>query len=775
MGNFSYWLRRRRRLLDLTQAALGQRVGCTEAMIRKIESGERKPSRQLAELLAQALEIPVEERFSFVQFARGIGEDAIPILRNPVAKLDNLLCPLTSLIGRQQDIDAVVAMLKDPGIRWVTLLGPPGIGKTRLSIESGRQALAGFKDGAWFVDLSQVGSPEFVLTAIARSLIPLGLPPSDNLDALANNLKNRHLLLILDNFEHVHQAAVEVAHLLTRCPELKVLATSRIPLHIYAEFQFPVPPLSVPPRGIVGMPHALMKYESVQLFVARVRQHLHSFSISAQNAAFIIDICSQLEGIPLVLELAAAALQRMNIEELDARLHNLRGENWIKQFASPALDLPVRQRTLENVIAWSFSLLAEAQQDLFCRLSIFSGWFEAEAVARVCFPEVVEWEKGIQDRLYELAEHSLLERGEFAGRAYWRMLGIIREFADYKLALKRRARLKDRHAHYFCDWLQTLFHQGPLADPIGFFQLHGQNFQAALDWSIESMQADLAYKLILGLAEIWEPAGYLKEGLAIIRCVLDTFDPKEPTMRLKIYEKASDLAWQQRDFISALGFAEAAMEISREHGLVDRLFWQLNRLGRIRLEQGDMDAAIRFLEEALIHAPNPGIPLAQLGEIALIQGGLDQAQLKLQQALTHLNAQQEEVFLAMALSDLAEVALAKGDFVLARDCLVKAYEPAGQHIRRLIYYLSSLAGYLTLLPGGGSDEKELAAGFFGAVEALLQGSGTYLSAFYQEVNLQRLQIIQSQIGGDIFHQAFKGGYQQHREAILEKVRGALGI
>jgi predicted ATPase/DNA-binding XRE family transcriptional regulator len=440
---FGSWLKRRRRLLDLTQDQLGSLAGCSGAAIRKFEAGERRPSRQLAELLADVLQIPAAEQRAFLQLARGIRPDVLPGVASaesgprPVTQPgDNLPAPLTSLVDRVNDIAAVSALLTDPSVRWLTLIGPPGIGKTRLSIQSGRQVLPYFLDGVWFVDLAPLEDPGHVMSAVSRVWEDFDLPTVASLEQLIGVLKERNTLLILDNFEHVTGAAVEIAELLKRCARMKVLATSRIPLHIYGEHEYRVPPLSIPPRNAASNVQGLMNYESVQLFVARARQHQRSFAISPQNSATIVDIANTLDGIPLALELAAATLRNMSLNELNGLLHDLEGDSWLRQMGTPARDLPARQRTLENVVAWSYTLLTKPQQELFRKLSIFTGWFDMEAVEAVCYPDRPPLRLEVRDLLKGLSEHSLLVPENLGGMPCWRMLVCSLAYLS-KLSLNR--------------------------------------------------------------------------------------------------------------------------------------------------------------------------------------------------------------------------------------------------------------------------------------------------------------------------------------------------
>nr|HMN62645.1 helix-turn-helix domain-containing protein [Anaerolinea sp.] len=234
-ASFGAWVRSLRRRLDLTQAGLGARAGCSAAAVRKIEADERKPSRELAVLLVRALAVPEADQARFLQAARGEPLDLSAPLPNPHRTAPtNLPALLTSTVDRTRDHAAVSALLKTEGVRLVTLIGPPGIGKTRLSLLCGAEALPDFPDGVWFVDLAEISQAGFFVAAVARSIPDLDLPPSPGLPQLSSALKERRLLLILDNFEHiVEQAALEAAGLLKACPRLKILATSRAPLRLY--------------------------------------------------------------------------------------------------------------------------------------------------------------------------------------------------------------------------------------------------------------------------------------------------------------------------------------------------------------------------------------------------------------------------------------------------------------------------------------------------------------------------------------------------------------
>lgn len=768
-ATFGAWVRTRRKRLDLTQAELGKRAGCSEAAIRKIEADERKPSRQLAELLALTLEIPAAEKESFLQFARGVLVDEIHLTHKTNAH--NLPTLLTSTVNRTNDLARVSKLLRDTSVHLVTFIGPPGIGKTRLSIHCGTELLGDFPDGIWFVDLAEIHKPEFFLSTLARSLPALRLPPSPNLDQLLSSLQDKHLLLILDNFEHiVEQSGLDVAKILKTCPYLKILVTSRVPLHIYGEHEYALQPLSVPPRDGKRDVAELMQFEAVQLFVARIRQHQPRFKITSENTDAITDICVILDGIPLALELAAATLRRMSLDEMVALL---RSKDWVRQIATPARDLPGRQRTLENVIDWSYMLLDEGQKEVFCKLGIFSGWFDADAAAAVCKTNSLKI-------LHELTDHSLLEQEVLNGKSCWHMLELIHDYAVSKLTEEQVSGLERLRAEYFSMQMQILGGRR-MSQPEReeYYRIHIHNLLASLRWAVEENQTEMGFHLAEFLNGVWGSIGYLGEGFDLIRTLMTLSDGSGPQVRANRLQMASDLAWQLHDFETALAYSKAAVDLGRLHGLKDTHPWYLNRLGRIYIEQEKYAEAKKVLEECLVMASaspeilNPGSPLAQLGEVAFFSGRLDEAKSLLEKSLAMLDSN-DMIFIAMAQTDLAEIALAQKDLLQARHWLEQAYEPACQHIRRMLVFLCALAGYHVLV---GRDPSTLgkAAQLYGAMESLGAKSGVNFNSFYRELNQARMQVGREKLSVTEWQAAYETGRGWERDEAIRQAKSLLGI
>lgn len=776
-GSFGEWVRARRRQLDLTQDELGRQAACSAAAIRKIEAGERKPSRELAQTLAAALGIPVYQRQAFLQMARGVYSQELSHLSGPAPT--NLPVQLTSTIDRARDLAAVSALIAQENTHLVTLIGPPGIGKTRLSILCGQKLLPDFPDGVWFVDLAEISSPDFFVSALARTLPTPGLQPNPDLPQLINRLRNRHLLLLLDNFEHIVEgASLDAAKLLKGCPNLKILATSRIPLHIYGEHEYPVPTLSVPPPTAGEQPKALLSYESVQLFVERVCLHQPDFAVTAQNASPIVNICRTLDGIPLALELAAASLHQMTLNELDRMLHGAERGSWIQSIGTPARDLPNRQRTLENVVAWSYDLLSESQQVLLCRLAIFLRWFDTQATAEICFADHPLPAAEVRSQLESLEQHSLLTRGELDGQPCWRMLAIIREFAGFKLGSSAHEALEPLRAGHFLRRIQD-FHQDDSLQAMGdFFELNAANLHASLTWAIAHRKDQVAIQLALPLERFWSRFGYLREGLRMMQDLLQMPISLPPAQLAEILQLVSDLAWQQHDFETGLTYARQAAQVGQDNQLHEQYPWFLHRLGRIYIEKGELEPARRTLEQTLALAsaePDklpPALPLAQLGEIALFEGRYEESQALLLQAL-EVMPPGEDIFIAMAHTDLAEISLAREDGNRARIWLEKAIEPASRHIRRMLVFLCALAGYL--LWKGDVESLQQAAQIYGAIDALAEHSGIIFSPFYQDQIEMRTRSTHRKLSPQVWEAAYANGRQWSQERVVAQAKSIFDL
>ena len=525
--SFGYWVRRRRKALDWTQTELGRRVGASAAMIRKIEADERRPSRELAGLLAEHLAVPAAEREAFLRAARDVtASAALPapeeLPESPSAYINppnNLPAPLTSMVNRVNDLGALSDLLLRSEGRLVTLLGPPGMGKTRLSIQVAEEVLPHFPGGVWFVDLSAVSDAALVLPTILLTVgLSLGAGQSPG-ELLAAELGGRQALLILDNFEQVLESAGEVVAILRLCKALRILVTSRVRLDVYGEFEYPLPPMSLPPAAAYDEPDELLDYEAAQLFVARTRQHQPGFTLTPGTAAAVAEVCRRMEGLPLALELAAARTRQLPVEGLAAALREASGRDWHSLLHTTARDIPSRQQTLYNAIAWSYSLLPPELQSLLRQLSVFSGSFDWPAVAAVIDVPYLNNEAVLRDALERLVDHNLVS---VVSRSpdRWRLLEMIREYALAQLDQYEGRSTTNNHLRHFAT-RQTDWYAEWLDPPyLAAVEDDLDNYRAALRHALEAGDTTSALQLGASMGRFWERHGLLDEGRGLLAKML---------------------------------------------------------------------------------------------------------------------------------------------------------------------------------------------------------------------------------------------------------------
>jgi predicted ATPase/class 3 adenylate cyclase len=579
------------------------------------------------------------------------------------ARPNNLPAQMSSFIGRDDVIREVEAALEET--RLLTLTGPGGTGKTRLALEVAYRRLPSFPDGAWFVDLSAVTDPSVVPTEIANAL-PATRDPGDSVfESLEEHLRDRKLLLVLDNFEQVLDAVLAVEHLLSHAPGLKIIVTSRSVLSVYGEREYPVPPLELPDPGSAEILDALSESESVSLFVERARAVRSDFQLTGENAAAVAEICLRLDGLPLAIELAAV---RVNVLTPQAMLPRL--DERMALLTTGPRSLPERQRTLRGAIDWSYRLLEEPERRLFARLATFSGGGTLESIEAVCDSDL---RVPVLDLLGSLVNNSLVRRTETAGgELRFQMLETIREYAIERLdAEPDGADVRGRHGRHFLA-LATRAEPHLVGEDqkewLDRCEREHDNIRAALKWSIEAGEIRAGQEAAGALWRFWHQRGHLAEGRRKLEQLLHAPGGGERTAaRFKALTGAGGLTYWQNDYPATERLYSEALEIAREledpRAIAEGLF-NLSFIDRIR---GDVEEGMAKLRRVLEMARSIGErqlaadSLFLLGNEELREGRPQDALPMVEEALAIFRELGNRFALADSLSGLGSVYRILGD------------------------------------------------------------------------------------------------------------------
>lgn len=700
--SFGQWLKQQRQLLDLTQAELAAKIGCSWETLRKIEANTLRPSKQIAARLAQNLDIASDQIAAFISFARSLpgaqppgaaSTQQSPITRGPAHPPHSLVTPQTSFVGREQELALLHKLIRRADVQILTLTGPGGVGKTRLALRVAADQLGEFADGMFLVALASVQDPALVVPTIAQTL---GVKETRNRSlhqALADFLQAKQLLLLLDNFEHVVAAAPALLDILAAAPQIRLLITSRAPLRLPGEQEFSVAPLALPPKLRRQTVPILASYPSVALFVERAQQLDPSFRLTSDNADVVAAICQRLDGLPLAIELAAGRVRLLTPHEIRARLdHQLA---LLQQ--SRATDLDSQHQTMRSAIAWSYDLLSSTEQWLFKRLAVFSAGFTVEAAEFVCGAKRDHHGEPLDD-LESLLDKNLLQLNT-TGEQYlpprMAMLNTVRAFAREQLDASDEANIvSSQHAQYFLAMVEAAMHElhGP-QQRIWFARLEAEhdNLRAAISWALAQEQAELALRLGHALGEFWVMHGHLSEGRSWLEAVLKFSHPDatithRPVMlnslddiqrnhllyRARCLRALGVLIGRAGDYALALRWLEQARltcaSINDRQGLSE----SLSEIGAILVQQGLYENATRTLNEGLNIARDLGdkraIALAfkGLGTTANNQGDHAAAREYYEQGLRIVRELGDTWSTAQALGNLGNVVFYQGDYPAAR-------------------------------------------------------------------------------------------------------------
>src|SRR6266480_4279686 len=471
--------------------------------------------------------------------------------------LHNVPAQLTPLIGREKELQAVITLLRQPGVRLVTLTGTGGVGKTRLGLQVATDMLDDFVEGVYFVPLASISDAGLVVNTINRVF---GVKETGDLapfDLLKSYIQDRHLLLLLDNFEQVLPAAPGLANLLAACPRLKVLVTSRAVLHIRGEYDFSVSPLELPDLAHLPQTEILSQYAAVSLFLQRAQAAIPDFQVTSTNARTIAEICVRLDGLPLAIELAATRVKLLPPQALLTRL-----EHRLQVLTSQARDVPLRQQTLRNMLAWSYDLLEAREQKLFRRLSVFVGGCTLGAVEGI-YTILGDMPAYLLDEVSLLIDESLLQQTEQeAEEPRLAMLETIREYGQEKLdASGETESTRQAHALYYLSLAEDAeIEIGGARQAAWLERLEREhdNLRAALQWSLEQAEneeatddersMETALRLGGALREFWRIHGYISEGRNFLERALEASGGIEASVQAKALIAAANLAFIQSDY-----------------------------------------------------------------------------------------------------------------------------------------------------------------------------------------------------------------------------------
>ncbi|MFN4218073.1 MAG: ATP-binding protein [Candidatus Bipolaricaulia bacterium] len=599
-------------------------------------------------------------------------------LRTLNAVPNNLPIQLTSFIGREREIKEVKELLQQT--RLLTLTGSGGCGKTRLALQVAADLLEDYPDGIWFIDLSVLTDPTLVPSTVAATLGIHEESGQPTLTTLAEALKSRTLLLVLDNCEHVVGACAQLAEtLLKTCTAIRILATSREALGIAGEVAWRVPSLSLPQPHEVAQAGSLAHithYEAVRLFVERAEAASSDFRVTPHNSGAMVQICRRLDGIPLAIELAAARVKVLSVEQIAARL-----DDRFRLLTGGSRTALPRQQTLRAMMDWSYELLNDRERMLFRRLSAFAGGFTLEAAEAVCADEhILPYE--ILDLLTNLVSKSLVAFEERDEEARYRLLETVRQYArDKLLETGEAARIRDRHRDWFLAFAERAESalQGPeQALWLKRLETEHDNLRAALEWS--SNDAEIGLRLAGALWLFWYLRGYVSEGREWLRQSLERTGHAPSPLRAKALYGTSMLARAQDDYAQATALLEESLMLYRllkdKHGVAS----VLGNLGVIAFARGDYARATKLHEESLEHFRELGdtvgiaSALSELGNVALYQNDIARAEELLEESLALSRAAQDDQGVALALRRLGAVLLQKGERARAKALLQESLE-----------------------------------------------------------------------------------------------------
>lgn len=763
-------VRRFRVAAALSQEALAERSGISARAVSDLERGLRStPRLETVRLLADALSLSATDRAMLLSAARPETVQP-PASRNssgsktgssgPMvipSRLQTLPVPPTRLIGRELIVEQVTGLLRRDDGRLVTLVGPGGVGKTRLAIAVASALSDGDGPEAVFVDLSPVTEPGLALTAVAAALGLRELGERPLQETLADFLRARSVLLLLDNAEHVLEFAPALSVLLQQCPSLRILVTSRQPLRLRGEHEIHVDPLSVPDPGTSASVEDVSRIEAVRLFVDRARDVRPDFELTESTVADLAEVCRRLDGLPLAIELAAPRIRLLGLPELRERLQSQLG-----LLTGGARDAPDRQKTLRDTIAWSYDLLLPAEQQFFCRLAVFAGGFTLESAEAVAGNDVSD----PFEMVASLLEQSLLQAVTAAdGVPRFRMLVSIREFGLEQLQIRgEETDTRQRHFDYFLSLTESMAlemrerHSDPhwYVHVLERVDLDLDNLRAAWRWSEERGDAVGALRIITNLRMYWVARPFGNEVLSEVEKLLRTAQGVPAEVRARAEITAGTMAAWLGDFDDGFAHSQRALAAAHEAGdalvigsaqVLPGVLWEVTGDCQRSAEAYREAAAVLRSESDsyLLDSYLLGVVLGELGDRLLLCGDIDEGIQLIEEALEHSRTLGYRFEVGVALGQRAHAARLQGDLAAATRLFWESIAEAGAigDERRVLGAFLGLAG--VALDEG---QPERAAQLIGAAEAARETRGVSRVIAHPLHNARIYAAVRERLGDD---------------------------
>ncbi len=680
----------------------------------------------------------------------------------------NLPVPRDSFVGRGQDLVEIKRLLAMTNL--LTLTGAGGSGKTRLALEVARELVGSYPDGVWFTELAPLSEGALVPQTVAGALGVREQPGRPLPDTLVEHLRDKRALLILDNCEHLVEAAArQTDTLLSSCPRLRILATSREPLGVAGEVNWRVPPLSVPDTDLLSAAEDLERYEAVRLFVERARPRLPTFGLTPENARAVVEICRRLDGIPLAIELATARVTALAVEQVAQRL-----EDSLKLLTGGSRTATPRQRTLRGTLDWSYDLLSEAEKKLFGRLSVFAGGWTLEAAEAVGAGHGIGRDD-VLDLLNDLVDKSLVQAEAGGDALRYRMLEPVRQYALERLEERGEAgEVRDRHTAFFlalAEKVEPELRRARQAAWLERLEREHDNLRAALQWALESGESESGLRLSGALGDFWHVRGYLNEGRRWLEEALAKGDASPATVRAKALAHAGYLAWEQIDYEKAAALSEESLALSHELGDRAGRAAALYVLGAVAMFQRRFEEAATLFEEGLAlwreleDTSGVARTLQGLGLVAVAQHDYQRATAIYEESLVLAREAGDMVGTILALGQGALAALGRGEHGLARDLCAEGLELARQleHPHAIMFIL-----HVSAVSAAPQGEPVRSARLWGAAGALGQTIGiTDLAPVEQHHYGPYIAAASSELGEAVWEAALAEGRAMTQEEAIE--------